>query len=47
VTSPPAFTPFSVTAEGLQLWHYRGGRWAPAGAIGFAGAADRAAGDAR
>jgi 2'-5' RNA ligase len=38
-----AFTPFSVTAEGLQLWHYRGGPWAPAGAIGFVGAADRVA----
>lgn len=37
------FTPFSVTAEGLQLWHYHGGPWAPAGAIGFVGAADRVA----
>ena len=36
-----SLTPFSVTAEGLQLWRYRSGRWAAAGAIGFAGTAGR------
>ncbi len=36
------FEPFTAKAEGLQLWHYEGGRghvgnWAPAGAIAFQG----------
>ncbi|MEM7567909.1 MAG: 2'-5' RNA ligase family protein, partial [Pseudomonadota bacterium] len=30
------FAPFDVRAEGIQLWHYRGGPWSPAGAIAFA-----------
>lgn len=29
------FAPFHATAEGLQLWHYRGGPWAPAAAVAF------------
>ncbi|RAI00879.1 phosphoesterase HXTX [Acuticoccus sediminis] len=29
------FTPFTATAEGLQLWHYRGGPWAPLAAVAF------------
>jgi 2'-5' RNA ligase len=30
------FAPFEATAEGLQLWRYRGGPWAPLGAFAFA-----------
>ncbi len=30
------FEPFAATAEGLQLWHYRGGPWAPLAAVPFA-----------
>ena len=30
-----AFVPFEARAEGLQLWHYRGGPWTPAGAVAF------------
>lgn len=30
------FEPIEATAEGVQLWRYLGGPWAPAGAIGFA-----------
>lgn len=30
------FVPFTGLAEGLQLWHYRGGPWQPAGAVAFA-----------
>ncbi|GAB5376119.1 MAG: hypothetical protein AcusKO_25810 [Acuticoccus sp.] len=30
------FTPFSATAEGLQLWWYRGGPWQPLAAVPFA-----------
>ena len=26
-----AFSPYAVRARGLQLWHYRGGPWEPAG----------------
>jgi len=29
------FTPQTVTAEGLQLWHYLGGPWRPAGCFSF------------
>lgn len=29
------FTPFTATAEGLQLWWYRGGPWAPLAAVPF------------
>lgn len=29
------FAPFEATAEGLQLWHYLGGPWSPAGALPF------------
>ena len=29
------FTPFTATAEGLQLWHYRGGPWSPLAAVPF------------
>ncbi len=29
------FGAFEARAEGLQLWHYRGGPWSPAGAIAF------------
>ncbi len=29
------FTPFTATAEGLQLWHYRGGPWSPLAAVRF------------
>lgn len=32
-----AFLPFGGTAEGLQLWHYRGGPWAPLAAVAFDG----------
>lgn len=32
-----AFQPFDVTAEGLQLWVYRGGPWEAAGAWPFRG----------
>ncbi|WP_420393642.1 2'-5' RNA ligase family protein [Acuticoccus sp.] len=31
-----SFHPFTATAEGLQLWHYRGGPWSPLAAIAFA-----------
>jgi 2'-5' RNA ligase len=31
-----AFTPFTVRAEGLLLWHYRGGPWELAGRYPFA-----------
>ncbi len=31
-----AFEPFEAIAEGVQLWHYAGGPWRPAGAIAFA-----------
>ena len=31
-----AFAPFTVRAEGLLLWHYRGGPWEPAGHYPFA-----------
>lgn len=30
------FRPFTATAEGLQLWWYRGGPWAPLAAVPFA-----------
>jgi 2'-5' RNA ligase len=30
-----SFQPFTGRAEGLQIWHYRGGPWEPAGAVGF------------
>ncbi|MQA32252.1 2'-5' RNA ligase family protein [Modestobacter roseus] len=30
-----AFTPETVRARGLGLWHYRGGPWEPAGEFGF------------
>ncbi|MCF3932630.1 2'-5' RNA ligase family protein [Acuticoccus sp. M5D2P5] len=30
------FEPFTARAEGLQLWHYRGGPWSPLGAVPFA-----------
>lgn len=33
------FTPFTATAEGLQLWHYEGGPWSPVAAIAFQGGA--------
>ena len=29
------FTPFTVRATGLDLWHYRGGPWDPAGTYPF------------
>lgn len=29
------FAPFTVHAEGLQLWHYDGGPWIPRGAFAF------------
>lgn len=29
------FVPFSATAEGFQLWCYKGGPWAPLGAVAF------------
>ena len=32
-----AFTPFTVRAEALLLWHYRGGPWEPAGSYAFGG----------
>ncbi|MEM7696544.1 MAG: 2'-5' RNA ligase family protein [Pseudomonadota bacterium] len=31
-----AFSPFDAVAEGLQLWFYRGGPWAPFAAMPFA-----------
>ena len=31
------FAPFDATAEGVDLWHYRGGPWEPAGSWWFAG----------
>lgn len=31
------FAPFEARAEGIQLWHYRGGPWEGAGAIAFTG----------
>ncbi len=31
------FTPFTATAEGLALWHYRGGPWEPVRRIRFTG----------
>ena len=30
-----SFTPFPVTAEGLELWRYRGGPWEAAGSFPF------------
>ncbi|MBJ3774659.1 2'-5' RNA ligase family protein [Acuticoccus mangrovi] len=30
------FAPFTVTAEGVQLWAYEGGPWAPLGVVSFA-----------
>lgn len=30
-----SFTPWSITATGLSLWHYRGGPWEPAGTFPF------------
>ena len=35
------FAPFTFTATGLELWWYRGGPWAPADVVPFAGAADQ------
>ncbi len=32
------FTPFDLTIEGLELWHYRGGPWEAAGRFPFGGA---------
>jgi hypothetical protein len=29
------FRPFTGTAEGLDLWHYRGGPWEPARRFAF------------
>jgi len=29
------FSPFTATAEGVQLWWYRGGPWAPLAAVPF------------
>lgn len=37
------FAPFEATAQGVQLWRYRGGPWAPIGAIAFAAAPGAAA----
>lgn len=37
-----AFRPFEATAEGLLLWHYRGGPWEAAGAFPFAGTSEDA-----
>jgi 2'-5' RNA ligase len=34
-----AFEPFETIATGLELWWYRGGPWAPADVVPFAGAA--------
>lgn len=34
------FTPFTVQAEGLNLWHYLGGPWELAGRFDFTGNAD-------
>jgi len=34
-TLPARFAPFTATAEGLQLWRYRGGPWAPLAAVPF------------
>ena len=34
-----AFEPFETVATGLELWWYRGGPWAPADVVPFAGAA--------
>ena len=31
------FTPFEAIAEGIQLWHYRGGPWSPLAAVAFGG----------
>lgn len=31
------FAPWEGRAEGVDLWHYRGGPWEPAGAWAFAG----------
>ncbi|WMS42266.1 2'-5' RNA ligase family protein [Acuticoccus sp. MNP-M23] len=31
------FRPFTATAEGLQLWWYRGGPWDPLAAVSFSG----------
>lgn len=33
------FSPFEAVAEGLQLWRYQGGPWAPLAATGFQGGA--------
>lgn len=32
-----SFAPFRATAEGVQLWWYRGGPWQPLAAVPFAG----------
>ena len=34
------FAPYPVVATGLELWWYRGGPWAPADVVPFAGASD-------
>ncbi len=34
------FEPFDVVIEGLELWHYRGGPWSPAGRFPFGGMPD-------
>lgn len=34
-TLSEGFRPFTATAEGLQLWWYRGGPWAPLAAVPF------------
>ena len=36
-TLAQGFTPFTATAEGLLLWHYRGGPWEAAGRYRFGG----------
>ena len=33
------FSPFEAVAEGLQLWRYEGGPWAPLAAVAFQGEA--------
>lgn len=35
VTLGEDFRPFTATAEGLQLWRYRGGPWSPLAAVPF------------
>lgn len=36
------FAPFQARAEGVQLWSYEGGPWAPIGALGFGAQEPRA-----